>query len=322
MTKGDFAGRCMHFATADLPLKDRLPAWRDYWGRQVFGADIEPTTDDPFSAETRVATMPGIRLLSTDISPVRLIRSAALMDDGNDCLGLVTSSCRIGTVQRGSELTLTAGDARLLSSAEPSVIESGTAGRFQCILIQRRVLSPLLSDTEAAVQRTIPADDRLLGLLFGYLGMAVDEKTTVVADFADVIASHIRDLIAIMLEPGIDREAVGSGLRAIQLAHIKRYVADNCGDPSLSIHHVAARMGLSTRYIQRLLARQGTTFTDYLLDRRLKRVSRSLLAPADADRTVADLAFDAGFGDVSHFNRCFKRRFGLSPKDFRQAHRP
>jgi AraC-like DNA-binding protein len=28
---------------------------------------------------------------------------------------------------------------------------------------------------------------------------------------------------------------------------------------------------------------------------------------------VSDIAFDCGFNDLSYFNRCFRRRFGLTP---------
>jgi len=30
-------------------------------------------------------------------------------------------------------------------------------------------------------------------------------------------------------------------------------------------------------------------------------------------RRISDIAFDCGFNDLSYFNRCFRRRFGLTP---------
>jgi AraC-like DNA-binding protein len=31
------------------------------------------------------------------------------------------------------------------------------------------------------------------------------------------------------------------------------------------------------------------------------------------ERRISDIAFECGFNDLSYFNRCFRRRFGLTP---------
>jgi AraC-like DNA-binding protein len=42
------------------------------------------------------------------------------------------------------------------------------------------------------------------------------------------------------------------------------------------------------------------------------RKAADLLAHA-GERRISDIAFDCGFNDLSYFNRCFRRRFGLTP---------
>ena len=37
--------------------------------------------------------------------------------------------------------------------------------------------------------------------------------------------------------------------------------------------------------------------------------------------TVTDVALACGFGDLSHFNRYFRARFGLTPREIRKANR-
>jgi AraC-like DNA-binding protein len=44
-----------------------------------------------------------------------------------------------------------------------------------------------------------------------------------------------------------------------------------------------------------------------------------LLDHARRRATVAEIAFNAGFRDISHFNRLFKRSTGLAPREFRRA---
>ena len=49
---------------------------------------------------------------------------------------------------------------------------------------------------------------------------------------------------------------------------------------------------------------------------RLKRVHGDLTDPL-IRRSISDIVYDAGFGDVSHFNRAFRRRYGASPSEVR-----
>ena len=48
-----------------------------------------------------------------------------------------------------------------------------------------------------------------------------------------------------------------------------------------------------------------------LLELRLRKAAQLLARPAG--RRISDIAFDCGFNDLSYFNRCFRRRFGLTP---------
>jgi AraC-like DNA-binding protein len=41
--------------------------------------------------------------------------------------------------------------------------------------------------------------------------------------------------------------------------------------------------------------------------------------PRLADRTIGSIAFDVGFGDLSYFNRTFRRRYGATPGEIRQS---
>jgi AraC-like DNA-binding protein len=61
----------------------------------------------------------------------------------------------------------------------------------------------------------------------------------------------------------------------------------------------------------------GTTFSEFVLLQRLNRAYRMLADPRFSDRTVGSLASEAGFGDLSYFNRSFRRVYGMTPSDVR-----
>jgi AraC-like DNA-binding protein len=62
----------------------------------------------------------------------------------------------------------------------------------------------------------------------------------------------------------------------------------------------------------------GVTPHQYLVRSRLRHAARLL---ADDDRSVTDVAYDVGFGDLSNFVRTFHRAAGVSPRKFRAASR-
>jgi AraC-like DNA-binding protein len=44
-----------------------------------------------------------------------------------------------------------------------------------------------------------------------------------------------------------------------------------------------------------------------------------LVNPLYRNRGISAIAYDAGFGDVSCFNRTFRRRYGMTPSEVREA---
>ena len=83
---------------------------------------------------------------------------------------------------------------------------------------------------------------------------------------------------------------------------------------------MALRQRVSLRYVQMLFEQEGTTFSQYVIGQRLLRAYRMLTNLRFADRSITSVAFDAGFGDLSYFNRAFRRRFGGTPSEIRAEH--
>jgi AraC-like DNA-binding protein len=108
-------------------------------------------------------------------------------------------------------------------------------------------------------------------------------------------------------------------VRAARLHAIKADVLKSLGDHALTVTGIAARQGVTPRYVQMLFESEETTFSRFLLDQRLALAHRRLRDPRFADRAVSAIAFETGFGDLSHFNRDFRRRYGESPTDVRAA---
>ena len=86
----------------------------------------------------------------------------------------------------------------------------------------------------------------------------------------------------------------------------------------VEIDTIAAEHGISVRYGRQLFADEERTYSDFVTDQRLTRAQAMLTSPRFADASIATLAFEVGFGDLSHFNRMFRRRYQATPSEIRR----
>jgi AraC-like DNA-binding protein len=85
----------------------------------------------------------------------------------------------------------------------------------------------------------------------------------------------------------------------------------------IDLEGAGREVGLSAFHFLRLFSRVlGVTPHQYLVRSRLRRAARLL---AERDRSITEVAYDVGFGDLSNFVRTFHRAAGVSPRAFRQA---
>lgn len=87
----------------------------------------------------------------------------------------------------------------------------------------------------------------------------------------------------------------------------------------IDLERTAGEAGLSSFHFLRVFRRVlGVTPHQYLVRTRLRRAARLL---AEGERSVTDIAYAVGFGDLSNFVRTFGRAAGMSPSEFRQLRR-
>ncbi|MGM0559166.1 MAG: helix-turn-helix transcriptional regulator [Myxococcota bacterium] len=80
------------------------------------------------------------------------------------------------------------------------------------------------------------------------------------------------------------------------------------------VAQVARKLSLSSRQLQRLLRREGTTFSETLHQARVDAAVKLL---PDDSLTLTDIAFCVGFADSAHFTRIFRRVMDVPPSAYR-----
>lgn len=113
----------------------------------------------------------------------------------------------------------------------------------------------------------------------------------------------------------------GHRIRAMRRAEVLRDIERRSSDPNLKAATVAARLGITPRYVHLLVEETGRTFSRLVLEKRLERAAALLRDPHWQHRRIADIAAEAGFSDLSHFSRAFRRAYGETPSALREATR-
>ncbi len=92
-------------------------------------------------------------------------------------------------------------------------------------------------------------------------------------------------------------------------------IKDGFADPDLDPCEVAARAGISLRYLQKLFTQRGSTCSEFIYSFRLDYAAHLLQRQSalGASRAFREIAYASGFRDYSHFARKFRQRFGHAP---------
>jgi AraC-like DNA-binding protein len=144
---------------------------------------------------------------------------------------------------------------------------------------------------------------------------AADGKSDVgLEEVGQIFASRFVDLVSgrspkTALATSLDRR------RAVETA----LWIDAHSEREIDLEAAASQAGISPFHFLRLFSGVlGVTPHQYLVRSRLRHAARLL---ADEERSITDIAYDVGFGDLSNFVRTFHRAAGVPPLKFRQASR-
>lgn len=322
MQSGDITG--FRFSTAHFGERDRLPIFREQIGRMIVKLDPEPLDDGAFHAEANVRELSGLGIGSWACSNLKIARPRELLDGTDDLVLTIITSGNTRASQRGRDIELGPGQAVLQSSAEAgNMVVPVSPSRFVGLRLPRKALASLVNDPEDMLIRPLPANTEAMRLLALYIRELDDSYQLSTPELRGAVVKHLIDLGALII--GANRDAAvaaeDGGLAAARLAAVKADISDNLSYGDLTLPAVAARLKLTPRHIQRLFESAGSTFSEFVLGQRLARAHHLLTDPRHSRSAIGTIAFEVGFGDLSYFNRTFRRHYGVTPSDIRAVPR-
>jgi AraC-like DNA-binding protein len=301
----------------------RYEAWREEFGRWWVRADLIPILDDPddcVTSEIAVSQLSFVTLGSMRGTPLHMDRRRdfAAQESSSQLFLVLASGSPMQASQHGRSIDLAQGDMTLVSSSEQARLTQLTQGNRWSIRIPHRQVADVCRNVEDRIARPI-AKSELSNLLLHQVETAHRFGPKLDAATNHVTAQYILDLVALSLGVVGDAAHIARhrGLAAARLDAIKAEILRCLGRSDLGLAHIAAKHGMSTRYVQHLFDLCGESFTGFVVEQRLLSAYRSLREPTSKLRKISDIAAAAGFSDISYFNRAFRTRFGATPTDIR-----
>jgi AraC family transcriptional regulator, positive regulator of tynA and feaB len=312
------SGAASIVSTEHVPARQRFEYWREVCTRSFVDLRPERSARTTFRGEISGRRFGAINVSQVSSVDQRVIRdSSSIARCGKDVLFVNVALVGIGTFRQGAEdVLMREGDFALVDAARPFELGFTDAFVQTSFTIERSLLMPHLLD-QSAGGLVVRASTPLGGLVSSFLRHA-SSLSSLSATEATVVSRHVLGLLAIAFGAGADaRAAARADLREAVRRRAMDVIELHFGDPELSPARIAGAVRVSVRYLHACFEPAGTSVMEYLLRRRLEHC-RDELARADrVHRSISEIAFAAGFSELSHFGRAFKRTFAMTPREWR-----
>jgi AraC-like DNA-binding protein len=300
---------------------DSLDQWREEFMTQVKKADFHPYNDTPFKAMLQLPLgLPGV--VRCRFNAGTFIRTPALAKtEQEDAFQILATE--VGAVHAEfsrQQFQIDKGEAAVTHVAEPLRLSSSTRFGGLTLIIPRAELEARGVRGSAAEMQGLTPRCEALRLLKLY-ARAVEKSGIRHANVLDAPAAlhetvqrYIHDLAALAIAwRGVVGETDLNAVADTRLQIALGYIAEHFDDPQLTVEAVARQQGVSARYLQRLMESAGRSFTTVVNELRLQKAHTALTAETPDKRSILNIALEAGFSNLSYFNRLFRARFGDTP---------
>jgi AraC-like DNA-binding protein len=156
-----------------------------------------------------------------------------------------------------------------------------------------------------------------MGAIWSYAKLP-SPRRLLVATAMSVLSENLCNLVALA---SIEETAVDRMGPELQLEAILAFCRRNLHDTDLSPQRVADQLRMSVRTLHWRFKQTGQSFGRWVRENRLDGCAAVLRDPNQRSRNISDIAFNWGFNDLSHFNKAFRARFNMTPREWRNEGR-
>jgi AraC-like DNA-binding protein len=303
----------VRFSTHEQRKSRQLELWRS-WYDGSFEVTAPDAPDRGFAGKIEVWKLNSMALASVSAPKLRAIRPKSLIKrDPTDHWVITIGRATTDLILEKDQLSIPAGVPFVLSMGDSFASQRDGDSRLQ-LSIARDNYSALALD--AARGRAVSTP--LGGMLAEYIKLLERELPSLTDEDARNLPQAIVAMVAACVAPTNDRMTTArEQISATLKDKARRCILENLRSHRLGADMLCRELGLSRSSLYRLLESEGGV-TQYIQRLRLSESLAQLSNPSNR-KPIAILAYELGMVDPSAFSRAFRRQFGISPTDAREA---
>jgi AraC family transcriptional activator of tynA and feaB len=296
-------------------------SWADDLAAAFVRLEPRKIAEHPFEGTISRADSAPIQISRVTATKHRVLRLRSHIARSRDDLCFVNLQLEgVGRyTQRGHQQICGPGDLAVADTTEPFEIANCRDFQLFCFAVPRHLLPSNFSERPRLTLSATEVGRALSRTLSGYAELCLSSRPP--SGIPAFTGAHIVDLIAhalAVLAEGPSERVNPPVLLSMMLDYIDRH----SDDPDLGAAALAVKFRCSERYVHRLFSATDRSVGEHVNDKRILACTRKFLDHGCRNKTIAEIAFAAGFRDISHFNRLFKRSNGSAPREFRRAMSP
>jgi AraC family transcriptional regulator, positive regulator of tynA and feaB len=307
------------WTTEDRRPNEQYGYWREVICQAYTIVDSQARTRDSFESTVVSSECGGLTITRTRSKAQTVLRGNRELRKrmAEEFYVILQLNGNLRVEQGGREALIRPGEFVMIDAAERYRLD-WEDWNVLCFAVPHQRIVPLLRQAHSSTAIRQVTADGVGYLARNYMLSLRDSAESLDRPAQDVATAHLVNLIALGLDPvaGFAEVGASSVAKGLKVA-LDQYIDSHLSDPGLTVTMAADRFHVSPRTLHRQFEEGGTSFTQTVLEKRLARAADLIVDPAHA-YLVSEVAYRSGFNDLSYFCRMFKRRFGVSPREYRK----
>jgi len=303
--------------------QERFAYWHDMVGGAIVQQDMFQLSSQTFSGQIETGSLENIQISELFADPYHAVHSKRhIAKFGEDTFLIILQTAgQSYTEQDQREAQLQPGDFILYDCTRPYIFRGEQPYEQLVFKFPRSLLLARCGQAKQMTSLRMPGTQHPVSSM---VSTFLRNVASSYLDFDSVtqvrVAESTLDLLATALSTafGVKLNEVNS-MANVYRERARAFISTHLSDSELTPSLVAASQGISLRYLHKLFEAEGQSVATLIRNRRLDQCRRDLGDPKQNHRTVMDIAFQCGFNNAAHFSRIFKRRFKMSPTEYRSS---